>query len=151
MDAETPIADAELDRFADAVMSIAHRIEPRGLALPSGRRLTPREILVLHEVSVAPGITATRIARSLDLQRSNVSGLLHGLERESLLVPVPATEGRGAGFALTEQALSEVALVRAHRAERLRSASDDLLREVAALTEVLSGLSDAIGRSSTVD
>nr|WP_201471118.1 MarR family transcriptional regulator [Microbacterium hydrocarbonoxydans] len=145
MTTPSPIPDAELDRFADAVMSIAHRIEPRGLDLPGRRRLTPREILVMHEVAVTPGVTATQIARGLDLQRSNVSATLHTLERESLLVRVAAADGRGAGFALTDEARRELALVRAHRSERLRSASDDLLREVVSISAALSRLAGGIG------
>lgn len=145
MDASTPIPDAELERFADAVISIANRIEPRGLDLPGRRRLTPREILVLHEVAVTPGVTATQIARSIDLQRSNVSATLHALERESLLVRAPAADGRGAGFTLTEEARRDVAVVRAHRSERLRTASVDLVREVVSISDALSHLARAIG------
>lgn len=139
------MTDAALARFADAVMSIAHRIEPRGLEIPGRRHLTPREVLVLHEVAVSPGITATRIARGLGLQRSNLSATLHGLEREGLLAQTAATVGRGVGFHLTDQAQGELALVRAHRTERLRSALPDVLRDVVDQADVLARLADSIG------
>ena len=145
MDASPSTPDADLERFADAVISIANRIEPRGLDLPGRRRLTAREILVLHEVAVTPGVTATQIARSIDLQRSNVSATLHALEREALLERVPAVDGRGAGFALTEEARRDVAVVRAHRSDRLRTASADLLREVVSISDALSHLARGVG------
>ncbi len=142
------MADADLARFADAVMSIAHRIEPRGLEIPGRRHLTPREVLVLHEVAVSPGITATRIARGLGLQRSNLSATLHALEREGLLAQTAAAAGRGVGFQLTDLAQGELALVRAHRAERLRTASPDVLRAVVDQAAALARLAESIGEQS---
>lgn len=144
-------SESDIARFADAVMSIAHRLEPRGLDLPGERRLTPREILVIHEVAVTPGVTATQIARGLSLQRSNVSATLHALEREGLLARAAASPGRGVGFDLTERARDELALVRAHWVRQLLSAPDDLVAELVPLAGALARLAAGVSGDATTD
>ncbi|WP_101848295.1 MarR family transcriptional regulator [Zhihengliuella sp. ISTPL4] len=145
MTTEAPIDQAELQRFADAVISIAHRIEPRTLALPDSPRLTPRDIEVLHEIAVRPASTATEIARGLGLQRSNVSATLHALRRAGLVTPGERTGGgRGVGFVLTTRAESDVARVRAHRADRLGTVPAEVLRRALSATQALVDVSGQV-------
>ena len=141
MIATTLISAEELDEFTDAVISLAHRIDPRGRELPGVRRLTSGEIMVLHEIATDPGSTATTVARRIGLQRSNVSATLHRLEKEELLRRVPALTGdRGIGFELTTIARGELDQVRRHRAQRLQTAPTELLQAVLPHARALSGL-----------
>ncbi|MFK4806097.1 MarR family winged helix-turn-helix transcriptional regulator [Microbacterium sp. ZW CA_36] len=150
MIATMPISAEQLDEFADAVVSLAHRIDPRGREVPGVRRLTPGEILVLHEIATDPGSTATTVARRIGLQRSNVSATLHRLESEELVRRVPAHKfDRGIGFELTPIAHGELDQVRKYRSQRLQTAPAELLTAVVAHADVLSRLAREVSALPT--
>ncbi|HEY9308778.1 MAG TPA: helix-turn-helix domain-containing protein [Microbacterium sp.] len=145
-----PLSAEQLDEFADAVISLAHRIDPRGRELPGVRRLTSGEIMVLHEIATDPGSTATTVARRIGLQRSNVSATLHRLESEELVRRVPARTGdRGIGFELTPIAHGELDQVRRHRSQRLQTAPADILQAAVAHAHTLSRLARAVSALPT--
>lgn len=143
------VSDDDLAAFADALIAIAHRIEPRVLEVPGVGRRTMSEIAVLHEIVRRPGITATAAARALGLQRSNVSATIHHLVAEGLVARARAAPGeRGVGFVLTAAADAELALIRSYRSERLRTAPRDILRSALASAGALEALADGMSDRS---
>ena len=129
---------AALADFADAVITLARHLELRGAAAREVAELTGTEITVIREIHRTPGATATGVADSTGLQRSNTSTVIHRLEDAGLVRRGPsAPPGRGVGFTVTESAERNLQRMREYWASRLRETPPSLWRDFVQATKSL--------------
>ena len=81
-------AKADVERWAelaDRVLIIAREIQFRGYKNPRAVPLTATEGMVMRYLQDHPITAPNQIAAAVGLQRSNLSTLMRGLEREGLI------------------------------------------------------------------
>ena len=94
-----------LRRVANAMMAeLAGRLEPTGL------RISDATLLML--VEGRKDMTASRIARTLDIQRANMVPILARIEEKGLIEREPL-DGKSQAIVLTEAGMSALAEARA--------------------------------------
>lgn len=94
-----------LRRVANAMMAeLAGRLEPTGL------RISDATLLML--VEGRKDMTASRIARTLDIQRANMVPILARIEEKGLIEREPL-DGKSQAIVLTEAGISALAEARA--------------------------------------
>jgi DNA-binding MarR family transcriptional regulator len=94
-----------LRRVANAMMAeLAGRLEPTGL------RISDATLLML--VEGRKDMTASRIARTLDIQRANMVPILARIEEKGLIEREPL-DGKSQAIVLTEAGMSALAKARA--------------------------------------
>jgi len=99
--------------LADRVLIIAREIQFRGYKDPRAVPLTATEGMVMRYMQDHPITAPNQIAAAIGLQRSNLSTLLRGLERQGL-IERKMSEGdrRGVTVSLTEAGRRNYLLVR---------------------------------------
>jgi DNA-binding MarR family transcriptional regulator len=117
--------EAQWAEFADHVLEIAREIQFRGYASPEAVSLTPSEGTVMRYLFPHPGALSSEVAEATDLQRSNMSAVLRGLEAKGLIERVADPEdGRWVRIHPTARAIRNYELVRREWASIVATAAD---------------------------
>ena len=100
-------------RFADLVLVIAREIQFRGYSDERAVPLTASEGMVMRYLQSHPVAPPNQIASATGIQRTNLSTLLRGLERNGLVTRRTSPDDRrGVTVHLTERGSNNYALVR---------------------------------------
>jgi DNA-binding MarR family transcriptional regulator len=111
--------------FADHLLEIAREIQFRGYTSPEAVSLSPSEGAVMRYLLPHPGALPSQVASATGLQRSNLSGVLRGLEEKGLIERVPDPEdGRWVRIHPTPRAIRNYALVRSEWGSTLAAAAE---------------------------
>jgi DNA-binding MarR family transcriptional regulator len=134
--ANGPTDDQRWAELADLVLIISREIQFRGYTDERAIPLSPSEGMVMRYLQHDPAVTPSRIATATGLQRTNLSTVLRGLERNGLIERhAHPGDGRGVTVHLTELGRSNYALVRQEWATAASAAADhDTTHLDAALT-----------------
>lgn len=134
-------ADELWAEFADLVLIISREIQLRGYVAPDALPLSPSEGAVMRHVLRNPDSLPSQVAWATGLQRSNLSAVLHGLEKKGLIERVPHPEDRRAvHLNPTERAVHNYDVVRHEWAAEVAEAASEgarvedalpLLKEIA--------------------
>ncbi|MDL9937709.1 MarR family transcriptional regulator [Gordonia sp. ABSL1-1] len=131
--------------FADTVLELAAKLDPRS---PDAREILPltgTEVAVIRQVHRRPRITPSRLAEDTGLKRSNISTAVRALEGRGMVVREhPNGDGRSVELVATELAEANLDRLHDYWAQRLRQADPALLAEAVAAAEVLRRLAGAI-------
>jgi DNA-binding MarR family transcriptional regulator len=136
----------DVDRWAelaDRVLIIAREIQFRGYQDPRAVPLTATEGMVMRYLQDHPIAAPNQIAAAVGLQRSNLSTLMRGLEREGLIErTMSESDRRGVTVRLTEAGRRNYLVVRREWAAAVAKAMENdtrglngalgLLKDVAA-------------------
>jgi DNA-binding MarR family transcriptional regulator len=111
--------------FADHVLEIAREIQVRGYEAPEAVSLTPSEGTVMRYLFRRSGALPSEVASATGLQRSNLSGVLRGLEEKGLIERVADPEdGRWVRVHPTPRAIRNYALVRGEWGAAVKAAAE---------------------------
>ncbi|WP_432503072.1 MarR family winged helix-turn-helix transcriptional regulator [Kineococcus arenarius] len=136
-----PPGNDELADLADLLMTVARDLQSRHGAVEGVVALTATETTVMRHLDRNPGTSPSAAAAATGLQRSNLSATVRSLEAKGLVERShDAHDGRGVALHPTALAARNLALLRAHWADRLRRAlnggdDDDAVRGALALLE----------------
>lgn len=120
-----PANDPRWADLADLVLVIGREIQFRGYADEAAIPLSQSEGVVMRYLNKDPAAPPSRIAAATGLQRTNLSAILQGLERKSLVERrVSPDDRRGVTVHPTERGTSNYALVRQEWASALSAAAD---------------------------
>jgi len=134
--------------LADLILIIAREIQFRGYTDPRAIPLSQSEGMVMRYLHKEPAAPPSRIAAATGLQRTNLSPVLHGLERKGLIERHASPQDRrGMIIRATQRGTDNYALVRQEWASAVSSAADpdtsNLDTALAVLRAVETGLSAA--------
>ncbi|WP_337059359.1 MarR family winged helix-turn-helix transcriptional regulator [Kineococcus sp. G2] len=115
--------DAGLADLADVLLTVARDLQQRHAALEGVVALTATETTVMRHLDRNPGTSPSAAAAATGLQRSNLSAAVRSLEAKGLVERShEGHDGRSVALRPTALAARNIALLRAHWAERLHRA-----------------------------
>ncbi|MDR1853216.1 MAG: MarR family transcriptional regulator [Propionibacteriaceae bacterium] len=134
--------------LAQVVLSLSRQLKHATDERYSGDRLSGIEASVMSLVETEPGISTTRIARTLDMKCSNVSAVLRALEAREFLAREPdESDGRKIRVYPLPASAKNLDKLREFWGELLADACGDP-KQLAAAAKVLQGVSGSL-RGST--